>query len=128
MEAARLDPEKINLEDGELRVDGAISKVKRARVVPINPTLRAWLAVCPKAPCFAPGDWDNQMREIRKHAGIEHWPPDALRHTAVSNFFRLTESFGATAEWAGTSESVIKAHYHARVSTAECKAYWSLRP
>ncbi|MEY2428876.1 MAG: hypothetical protein QOJ40_1761, partial [Verrucomicrobiota bacterium] len=126
-EAARLNWNRISEADKEIVIDASISKVKRRRVIPMNATLCAWLSLC-RDKAFAPGDWDNELRQIRKVAKIQHWPADVLRHTALSHYFRLTKSFGETAEWGGTSEAIIRDHYKARVSSAECNRYWRMRP
>jgi integrase len=127
-EAARLKGSCVNLADGEIRIEAATSKVKRTRTIEINPTLRAWLSVCDLSRPFAPGDWDNELRAIRKAAAIQAWPADVLRHTGVSHFWRQTGSYGLTAQWAGNSEEVIRDHYQARVSTADTARFYAIRP
>jgi len=38
-------------------------------------------------------------------AGITDWPHDVMRHTAISHYFRLTGSYGRSAEMFGNSEA-----------------------
>jgi len=49
-----------------------------------------------------------------------------LRHTSISHYFRQTGSYGKTAEFHGNSESIIKAHYQGRVTSAETKQFYAL--
>jgi hypothetical protein len=51
-----------------------------------------------------------------------------MRHTAISHYFRKTGSSGQAAEQFGNSENIIRKHYQARVSTADTKAFYALRP
>jgi hypothetical protein len=51
-----------------------------------------------------------------------------LRHTAISHYFRATGSYGRTAEQFGNSEGIIKKHYQGRVSSADTKKFYALRP
>jgi hypothetical protein len=51
-----------------------------------------------------------------------------MRHTAISHFFRLTGSYGRTAEEFGNSESIIKAHYQGWVTSQDTKHFCSLKP
>jgi len=126
-EAQRLNWSKINFADKEIRLSADDTKTGRARMVPMDATLVAWLKP------YQGGIIANQMttksvRKIREAAGITVWPPDVMRHTSVSHHFRRSGSYGRTAEFHGNSESIIKAHYQGRVSTAETKAFYSLKP
>lgn len=127
-EAARLTWDKINLVDNEIRIEADISKTGRPRTIELNPTLRAWLELCDRTRPFAPGDWDNELRAIREAAEIEHWPHDVLRHTGISHYWRKSGSYGITAQWAGNSESIIRDHYQARVSSEQTKQFFGLLP
>ena len=51
-----------------------------------------------------------------------------MRHTAISFYFRNCGSYGQTAEQFGNSEAIIKAHYQGRVSTADAKKFFALKP
>lgn len=125
-EAARLPRTQINLADGELRLESSQTKTKRARVVTICPTLKAWLTRY-KGETF-PANWRKEFAAVRKAAKITEWPADVLRHTAVSHHFRLTGSYGQTADQFGNSEAIIKAHYQARVSGEDTKKFYALLP
>ncbi len=134
-EASRLTWQAVNLADCEIRLEANQTKTKRARVVTIGPTLKAWLAAYQGKPFF-PVNWRRHFDAVKDAAGFssrdgdgaKQWEPDVLRHTAVSHFFRDCGSYGRTAEAFGNSEAVIKAHYQGRVSTEETRAFYSILP
>ena len=127
-EAAGLRWTNINVADKEVVIPADICKTGRRRVIELNSTLAAWLKVCNRDVPLIQAAPDNDMAKLRKLAGIEHWPADVMRHTAISHYFRQCGSLGLTAEMAGNSESVILRHYKSRTSTPDTKAFWALRP
>lgn len=138
MEAQRLTWDKVNLQDGEIRVEAQSSKRKEPRVVTIGKTLAAWLKAYEERP-FHPENMRRCFDQIKEAAGytgrankamdgLRPWPADVLRHTAISHYFRNCGSYGLTAEWAGNSEKVIRDHYQARVSTDDTKRFYSIMP
>ncbi|MFZ0828683.1 MAG: tyrosine-type recombinase/integrase [Verrucomicrobiia bacterium] len=135
-EAARLDWQAVNLQDKEIRLEGNQTKTGRARVVTIGPTLLKWLKRYKGTPLFPP-NWRKAFDAVKEAAGFgtstdetkrTPWTPDAMRHTAISYFFRDCGSYGRTAEQFGNSEPIIKAHYQGRVSTADAKKFFALKP
>ena len=137
-EASRLRWDQVNLTDLEITLEGKQTKTGRMRLVKIDETLAAWLRAYPKHP-FNVGR--RVLDRVRVAAGfvgrvnvdpsgnpLKPWPADVLRHTGVSHFFRRSGSYGLTAEFAGNSEAVIKAHYQGRVSSQEAAAFYALRP
>jgi integrase len=135
-EATRLTWQAVNLQDKEIRLEGNQTKTGRARVVAICPTLLAWLKTYKDTPFF-PSNWRKAFDAVKEAAGfgttdgdtkLTPWTPDAMRHTAISYYFRNTGSYGQTAEQFGNSEAIIKAHYQSRVSTADAKKFFALKP
>jgi len=126
-EIVRLTWKQINLPDGEIRLEAHQTKTGKPRVVSINKTLCAWLSRYKEREIF-PANWLKDFRAVRQMAGIQSWPADVARHTSVSHFFRLTGSYGRTAEEFGNSESIIKAHYQGRVTSQATKRFYRLRP
>jgi integrase len=126
-EARRLDWSAVNLKDREIRLEATQTKTGRARVIAISDTLVAWLTACKKEP-FYPPNWRKQFKVIKAAAGLNAWPVDVMRHTAISHYFRKTGSYGQTAEQFGNSEAIIKNHYQGRVSSDDTKAFYALRP
>lgn len=151
-EAERLTWDKVNLTDREIRIEKK-GKTTRPRVLDIIPmiqnghlrkgpsTLLKWLERYKDKP-FYPSNWRRDF-DVLKHAigynganrkGVElvphlkQWPEDVMRHTAISHYFRLTGSYGQTAEQFGNSESIVKKHYQARVTTEDTKRFYKLLP
>jgi len=137
-EAARLSWEQVNLMDGEIRLMGAQTKTGKGRIVVICKTLKAWLSRYRKGGKIYRSTYEVELRRLRAAIGygpkteddpdLKPWVPDVLRHTAISHYFRLTGSYGRTAEQFGNSEGIIKKHYQGRVTSAETKKFYALRP
>ena len=131
-EASHLTWEKVNLGDGEIRLEANETKTDRARVLAIGPTLRAWLQAYRGKPFHRP-NLQNDVKQVRGLAGFstasgKPWIPDIMRHTAISHFVRKTGSYGQAAEFFGNSETIIRNHYQGRVSTTDTAAFYALRP
>ncbi len=137
-EAARLTWEQVNLVDKEIRLKGQQTKTGKGRVVVICPTLRAWLNRYKGIDEIHRPTFGLQFRKLRASVGygeptkenpdLKPWVSDVLRHTAISHYFRVTGSYGRTAEQFGNSESIIKKHYQSRVSSRDTKRFYALRP
>jgi integrase len=145
-EASRLTWDQVNLDDGEIRLEANQTKTGAPRVFEIVPTLQngkkahagpdtllRWLKAYKDKP-FAPSRraFDALKRSIgyagRGDEDLKPWPVDVLRHTAISHYFRLTGSYGQTAEQFGNSEAIIKAHYQGRVSSDDTKKFYAIKP
>jgi integrase len=141
-EAQRLTWEAVNLADGEIRLEGVQTKTGNSRVVTICPTLRAWLEAYKGTPFF-PSNWRKDFDAVKLAAGyggrvdgesddsedkLKPWPVDVMRHTGISHYFRLTGSYGQTAEQFGNSEAIIKRHYQGRVSSEDTEKFYELQP
>lgn len=126
-EIGRLRWEAVRFDDGEILVEAKASKVRRVRHVGMEPNLVAWLQAFRDQP-IAPCNLRRNFDAVRALAGIEDWPHDVMRHTAITHYFRKYESFGRTAEWAGNSEQVIKDRYKGRVTMADTKQFWEITP
>jgi len=137
-EAARLTWEQVNLADGEIRLKGTQTKTGKGRIVAIEKTMKAWLSRYRKCGEIYRSTYDAELRQLRTSIGygpksdelpdLKPWVPDVLRHTAISHYFRATGSYGRTAEQFGNSEGIIKKHYQGRVSSADTKKFYALRP
>lgn len=138
-EAKRLTWQQVNLADKEIRLESSQTKTKTPRVVTIHPTLAKWLKGR-KDKGFFPPNWRKEFDAVKEIAGFtgrkapdapdsaKPFPHDVMRHTAVSHFFRDCGSYGLTAEQFGNSEAIIKKHYQGRVSSADTKKFYALRP
>jgi integrase len=136
-EAQRLTWEQVNLTDAEIRLEGSQTKTGKPRVVTIHPTLKEWLMAYRDFP-LCPSSWRKRFDALRIKAGfgtpcsggsgLEPWPPDVMRHTAISHAFRECGSYGLVAERFGNSEAIIKCYYQGRVSSADTKCFYSIKP
>jgi integrase len=135
-EAQRLTFQQVNLSDREIRLEAWQTKTGQARVVKICDTLYAWLKKY-DGRTFFPVNWRKHFIEVETAAGygphtaqrkFRALPPDIMRHTAISHYFRKTGSYGQTAEQFGNSEAIIKKHYQGRVSSEDTKAFYALLP
>lgn len=137
-ELSRLTWSQVNLKDGEIRLEANQTKTGLARVIAVDATLRAWLTAH-KGKAFFPANWRKMFDAVKLEAGfgtpgeageakLKPWVPDLTRHTAISHFFRNSGSYGLTAERHGNSEAIIKKHYQGRVSSADTKAFYALKP
>ena len=129
-EISRMTWANINLTDREIRLPGEITKTRRARTIQICDCLASWLkgregvAICPK-------NTNRHLCMVRALAGFgpdKPWITDVMRHTGISHYFRLTGSYGLSAERHGNSEGIIRAHYQGLVSSADTERFYGLRP
>jgi integrase len=137
-ETARLTWDQVNLVDGEIRLKGTQTKTGKGRIVVICKTLKAWLGRHRRRGDIYRSTYDLELKALRASVGygpkteaqphLKPWVPDVLRHTAISHYFRKTGSYGQTAEQFGNSEAIIKKHYQGRVSSADTKNFYALRP
>lgn len=143
-EAARLQWSSVNLKDNEIRLEANQTKTGRktgrGRVVEICATLKRWLTTY-EGRDFYPTNWRKEFDAVKvaagfgtpdpedkKRAKLKPWPDDVLRHTAISHYFRLHNSYGKAAEQFGNSEAIIKKHYQSRVSSEDTKNFYALAP
>ena len=126
-EAARLVESDIHLERGFIKVSAEKAKTRRRRLVTIQPTLRAWLALGGALP-FGVGS--NRHREFTarvKAAGVP-WPNNVTRHSFVSYHLAQFGSAAKTALEAGHSEAMLFAHHRELVTPEAAAEYWAIRP
>ncbi len=114
---------------GHIEVPAQISKVRKRRLVPILPTLAAWLdriqppatgIICPRHPA----------EHITKDLGgaVGRWRKNASRHTYGSWRAAETNDLPALALEMGTSYAMIEKHYREAVSAAHSATYRFLTP
>jgi integrase len=143
-EVCRLRYEDLNLESKELRVSESVAKTGVTRFVPMPDALLAWLSAAKGkgvAPLgkLVPGDTDGRaegqmvrwLRDIRDEAGIEEWPPNALRHSFASHAAALHEDFAKVATWLGHARDprlLVARYRHAVTKDAGAKWFAVLPP
>ncbi len=146
--------EKINFEDGEIRV--LKGKRKKKRTVVMSANLICWLKICDQSRPIYPSSEDVFKRKwaaVRRAAGfrggtkVTHskkaevirqkkaeelarkpWVKDYGRHTGISCHVREHGDIGQTATWAGNSREVIEEDYLSLVPGSQAKEFWSIMP
>jgi integrase len=118
----------VDLKAGVIRIPAAVSKVRTARTVKIQPNLLAWLAAYPfrKYP-LVPTNAVRKWEHIRERFSLGY---DVCRHTFITSHVTAFKSKGDTALQAGNSERMIQLHYldpH-KLTEDEAKAFWEIRP
>lgn len=130
-EIERLQWSDIHFDHESIRIDGAASKTRSSRIVPMSDNLRAWLELTPnieREGSITPTRWGNKIKAIRWAAGISE-TQDAMRHSFASYHLAAHADFNALQEAMGhnTPEMVLK-HYRALVTKRDAVAFWSIKP
>jgi integrase len=129
-EIERLDWREIRLDRNFIEVSAAKSKTASRRLVTIQPNLKAWLEpLARKAGHVTPPNPRVKLDLSRKRAGIEHWPPNGLRHSFASYHLAHFKDAPATALQLGHSTTaMLFAHYREVVTPESASTYWELLP
>jgi len=116
----------VNVQRGIIHIPGEVSKVGVKRNIIIQPTLLKWMEAFPldEFPVI-PTNATNLIKVVRARCHLGH---DIMRHTFISHHIGKFQSMGKTALEAGTSESIIKRHYHNPASEAEAALFWRITP
>lgn len=131
-EAARLDWSNVNFSTKLIRLPAAASKVRRARLVPMDAALIAWLApyrkdAGPITPCNA--TTRNARRAILVSAGLPAgWPQDVLRHSFATHWMAAHAHEGRLAEILGNSPAIVQRHYKGLTTAKEGRKYFKITP
>jgi len=126
--------EEIDWCDNCIRIPAEVSKTSSPRITPLLPAAGEWLewaGVKPgsKGPiCNSNLAEDKETIRLGKKVFKTGWPKDALRHSYASYRNAIIRSFPQVAEEMGTSESMLKRHYHNPRSKQEGEAWWAMRP
>lgn len=129
-EAERMDWSSIRLRDRVAIVDGATSKVRRRRIVPLHPAAVAWLALDAREAGPVVSSHSTLRRDRRSAAmaaGIR-WSADILRHTYGSMRMADGGLAAAVAGEMGNSTGILLTHYRELVRRDEAVAFWRCTP
>jgi integrase len=146
-ELERLSWEKVKLSEGVIIIDGSVAKTKSRRVIDLNDTAKAWLATCAKfaGHVVEQVNFRKRLDALRraarfgtpgtetkkeKAAGIvlEPWPENALRHTAASYTYAISQDAVRVSAMLGNSPDVLHRHYRGLVTKADAERFFALRP
>ena len=130
-EAEQVTWEMVNLKDGQIRLEGRITKTGKPRVVAVSDQLDAWLRSCEGKTFYADAH-RLVFAAVRQKAGfgpgLKKWVPDVLRHSYISALLRKSKSYIEVAQQCGNSEKIIREHYEARVSTEYADKFFGIGP
>lgn len=126
--------EEIDFQFKVIRLPEEVSKVDAPRNVPLCEAALAWLewaginsksigAVCLRNP----SEKDETAR-LGKLVFKTGWPQDALRHSYGSYRNAMIRNLPQVAEEMGTSETMLRRHYHNPRTMEEGAAWFELRP
>ena len=129
-ELHRLDWSAVKLSERCIIIGAEVAKKRSRRVVEVNDTLAAWLAVCAKSngkvvPLY---NLTRSMHNLAKAAGFAKWPHNALRHSFASYHLAQYGDATKTAFQMGNDPVIVHQSYKALVSNGDVERYWSLRP
>jgi len=128
-EAQAIDLSVIDLALDEFRVMGA--KGKGARIAPLTPACRAWLASQDRR---TGAGWTGSRQEyadaMRAVLGAAKATPiyDGLRHSFITYRTAVIRDVGRVADESGNSPNVIRKHYRQIVTTEAGERFFSIRP
>ena len=121
--------EHVRRADGVIDVPAAVSKRRKRRIIPILPTLEAWLAHVDAPEHGEIASHDPSRTETgRLGALIGGWPRNVLRHSYGSYRAAQIRDAPSLALEMGNSVAMIDAHYMEAVSAADEAEFWGLVP
>ena len=128
VETERLSWADIDAGRGIIRVDAAASKVRRRRIIQVEPNVTAWLQSLDQSKPITPPQKRAKLRSLAMLLKLDYLPHDCLRHTAASYLMALHKDSGKVATHLGNSPGVLLARYYQLVSPDHCAAFWNILP
>lgn len=112
-----------------INVKAETSKRRESRYVQMEPALVAFLKPHRKASGLICGrNFRRQWESVVRAHGNGDWSVNVCRHTALSMMLAKTQNRNATAEWGGTSASVLARHYRRPILKRDAQRFWNIRP
>lgn len=121
----------VDLVNGIVTIDAAASKVRRRRLVHLEPNALEWLQFAQDVGARLPFFRSSRCRTVKaagKHLGFTGWPQDVLRHSAASYLIAKSHDIAKVAKELGNSPGILLRHYQELVSAEDCIAFWSIAP
>ncbi|MCA1995924.1 MAG: hypothetical protein LDL56_01715 [Armatimonadetes bacterium] len=110
-----------------MRVDAAAAKLRRRRVVPLEPAAVATLSRAKVRGAALPiprSTRIKQQRTLRRALAWRAWPQDVLRHSAATYLLGLHRDAGRVAMSLANSVDVLMKHYYEVVTPEETAEFW----
>lgn len=144
-EIQRITWNEIDLENGLISLEGAVTKKKTRRVVPIRTNLAVWLESCRGVGPVAPKGhtWRKSFDDVRRCAGFsirnkgdkeeppgKPWKTNAMRHSFASYALQADQNAEKVALELGHRQSVrtLYEHYRATCTPKDAERYWDIMP
>lgn len=128
-ELERLRFEDVSFDAGVIRIDAAASKVRRRRIVEMEPNAQLWLSEFRgRTGLIVNFQTRRKLRRLRGLMGWDSWPKDILRHTCASYLMAKHRDAALVSDWLGNSPSILLTHYRELVSREDALAFWDLLP
>ncbi len=125
-EIVRLKPSHVRLDEGKIRIDGEVSKIREPRTITIQPNLAAWLRAYPlEMNPIIPANLQHLRERAVEKFNLTH---DVMRHTYISMFVAKFRSIGEAVLQAGNSESIIRKHYLDLKDPSEAELFYGIMP
>lgn len=110
-------------------IQEANTKARQLSTLGVN--LAAWLAAYAgrKGKVWTGGhdEFYDAQQETAKAAGLK-WKANALRHSAASYMFALSNDAGRVAGFLGNSASVVHKHYRELVRPVDAQRWFNMKP
>ncbi len=126
--------EEIDFQFKTIRLPAEVSKVATPRHVPLCEAALEWLAWAGINPgmtgavCVRNPSEEDETARLGKVVFGDGWPQDALRHSYGSLRNALIRNLPQVAEEMGTSETMLRRHYHNPQTKEEGAEWFGLRP
>ena len=123
--------EEIDWQFGVIRVPACVSKVRRARIIPMSDALKAgleWAGIREGQTGTVCGEYPvDEIKRLGDKLFKTGWPKDSLRHSYGSYRNAVVRSLEQVAEEMGTSVAMLHRHYHNPKAEAEGVEWFSIR-
>lgn len=130
-ELERIGWGSIDVERGMVTIDAAASKVRRRRIMDLEPNATEFIRLAKAKNALLPVKRMTRRRYL-EHAkrvlGFEAWPQDAARHGAASYLMALHKNAGLIADRLGNSPSILLRYYRELVHPDDAMKFWQIRP
>jgi integrase len=126
-EIDRLTWKSVNLKRGLVTIEAEGSKIRRRRIVHLEPCAVAWLELGGDLP-LPKMSRRRSVRRLRNKLGFKQWPSDVLRHTAASMALAIKKDAAAVALELGNSPSILLKHYREIVDIETAKKFFNIYP
>lgn len=126
--------EEIDFQFKVIRLPQEVSKVDAPRLVPLGDAALSWLEWAGLRPgmtgqvCARNPSEKGETARLGAEVFRTGWPQDALRHSYGSFRNAIIRNLPQVAEEMGTSETMLRRHYHNPRTLEEGEAWFSLRP